>query len=364
MSDIQQALSDFMKDFPIEPFLRIAVVVAAAFVVQVVGGRAIRKSVQAVTNRAPNRRPGQLRGADDDKLATTLMEDRQGQRAHALGSLAKNALTIVVWAAAALTIMGTLGVNLAPILASGAVVSAVVGFGAQSYIADYLNGISMIFEDQLGIGDTVDMGGIVLGEVEETALRYTRVRDFWGVVWYIRNGQIQSVANQSQGWTYSLVEIPVPYDEDLNKVQQVIDAAGKQMGEDPQYNGVLLGAPYYSNVTELTATAVKVRVNTKIVPNGNQWFAGRVVRQRMKEALDAAGIRIPYEGIQVRTFQAGTQEVPPPPPRDPHQDLPAKRDFAHGDADDNDPSKPSADDVTPPPSHRLIAEDDSGEPRP
>ncbi|MCH1462987.1 MAG: mechanosensitive ion channel family protein, partial [Candidatus Nanopelagicales bacterium] len=213
-------------------------------------------------------------------------------------------------------ILSTLGVNIAPIIASGAVISAVLGFGAQTYIADYLNGISMIFEDQMGIGDTVELGGIVLGEVEETALRYTRIRDFWGVVWYVRNGQIQSVANQSQGWTYSLIEIPVPYDEDLTRVQQVVDAVGQEMGEDPQYNGVLLGAPYYSNVTELTATSVVVRVNTKIVPNGNQWYAGRAIRQRMKEGLDAAGIRIPYDGIQVRTFQAGVQEVPPKPPGD------------------------------------------------
>jgi len=316
MSDIQELIQDIFAAGPTGVILRIVIILIIAFVAQWIGGRAIRRSVLAVTSRAPKRRAGQLRGVDDDELATTLMEDRQGQRAHALGSLAKNALTIIIWVIAVMMILSTLGVNIAPIIASGAVISAVLGFGAQTYIADYLNGISMIFEDQMGIGDTVELGGIVLGEVEETALRYTRIRDFWGVVWYVRNGQIQSVANQSQGWTYSLVEIPVPYDEDLTKVQQVVDAVGKEMGEDPQYNGVLLGAPYYSNVTELTATSVVVRVNTKIVPNGNQWYAGRAIRQRMKEGLDAAGIRIPYDGIQVRTFQAGVQEVPPKPPGD------------------------------------------------
>ena len=316
MSDIQELIQDIFAAGPTGVILRIVIILIIAFVAQWIGGRAIRRSVLAVTSRAPKRRAGQLRGVDDDELATTLMEDRQGQRAHALGSLAKNALTIIIWVIAVMMILSTLGVNIAPIIASGAVISAVLGFGAQTYIADYLNGISMIFEDQMGIGDTVELGGIVLGEVEETALRYTRIRDFWGVVWYVRNGQIQSVANQSQGWTYSLIEIPVPYDEDLTKVQQVVDAVGKEMGEDPQYNGVLLGAPYYSNVTELTATSVVVRVNTKIVPNGNQWYAGRVIRQRMKEGLDAAGIRIPYDGIQVRTFQAGVQEVPPKPPGD------------------------------------------------
>jgi len=316
MSDIQELIQDIFAADLTGVILRIVIILIIAFVAQWIGGRAIRRSVLAVTSRAPKRRAGQLRGVDDDELATTLMEDRQGQRAHALGSLAKNALTIIIWVIAVMMILSTLGVNIAPIIASGAVISAVLGFGAQTYIADYLNGISMIFEDQMGIGDTVELGGIVLGEVEETALRYTRIRDFWGVVWYVRNGQIQSVANQSQGWTYSLIEIPVPYDEDLTKVQQVVDAVGKEMGEDPQYNGVLLGAPYYSNVTELTATSVVVRVNTKIVPNGNQWYAGRAIRQRMKEGLDAAGIRIPYDGIQVRTFQAGVQEVPPKPPGD------------------------------------------------
>jgi len=384
MNDISQWVSDISQDLPVEALLRVALILVIAFFAQVLGGRAIRRSVAAVTNKAPSRRPGQLRGADDEDLAETLMQNRQSQRAHALGSLARNALVILIWAAAIMTILGTLGVNIAPIIASGAVVSAVVGFGAQSYVADYLNGISMIFEDQLGIGDTVDLGGLVLGEVEETALRYTRVRDFWGVVWYVRNGQIQTVANQSQGWTYSLVEIPVPYDEDLAKVQQVIDATGKEMGADEQYNGVLLGAPYYSNVTELTATAVVVRINTKIVPNGNQWFAGRVIRQRMKEALDNAGIRIPLEGMQIRTFQAGTQTVPPPlPSEEPERsDLPATRDFAHGSAEDNDPAlddrtddepapdNPAPDDTTH--SHdttdtgtpKLIADNDSGETRP
>ena len=350
MSDIQDLIQDIFAAGPTGVILRIVIILIIAFLAQWIGGRAIRRSVLAVTSRAPKRRAGQLRGVEDDELATTLMEDRQGQRAHALGSLAKNALTIIIWAIAVMMILSTLGVNIAPIIASGAVISAVLGFGAQTYIADYLNGISMIFEDQMGIGDTVELGGIVLGEVEETALRYTRIRDFWGVVWYVRNGQIQSVANQSQGWTYSLVEIPVPYDEDLTKVQQVVDAVGKDMGEDPQYNGVLLGAPYYSNVTELTATSVVVRVNTKIVPNGNQWYAGRLIRQRMKEGLDAAGIRIPYDGIQVRTFQAGVQEVPPKPPGDSSTSTPQ----ATGQATK----------AAPPPAGTISADDDPGEARP
>lgn len=304
MPDVAQEFDDLLSSIPLERIVQVATIIIIAFIVQFVGGRAIRKSVATVTKRARHVRTAQLRGADDRQLAQTLMEDRQRQRATALGSLAKSALTIAVWVVAVLVILSTLGINVTPLLASAGVVGAVIGFGAQTYVADYLAGISMIFEDQLGIGDTVELGGTVLGEVEETALRYTRVRDYWGVVWYVRNGTINYVANQSQGWTYSTLEIPVPYDEDLATVQKVIDEAGKRMGEDPEYDGILLGNPTYSAITEITPTSVIVRVNTKIVPDGNQWYAGRMIRQRMKEALDAAGIRIPFDSLQVRTIQA------------------------------------------------------------
>lgn len=339
MNDFTQAIEDLVAKIPLERVIQVGVIIFIAVSVQFVGRRVITKAVGAVAKRARHVRTEQLRGADERQMAQTLMDDRQRQRANALGSLAKSALTIAVWAIALLVILSTLGINVTPLLASAGVVGAVIGFGAQTYVADYLAGISMIFEDQLGIGDTVELGGTVLGEVEETALRYTRVRDYWGVVWYVRNGTINYVANQSQGWTYSLLEIPVPYEEDLAKVQQVVDAAGKEMGADPEYDGILLGNPTYSAITELTPTSVIVRVNTKIVPNGNQWYAGRVIRQRMKEALDAAGIRIPYDGLQVRTIQAGASTSPPTPAQG-HRETPhIERDFATGHANDNDPNR-------------------------
>lgn len=301
MDSVLQDLGDIFSGFPVEALLRVIVVLIIAVVVQFLGGRAIRRFVTTFSSRAPTVRTGQLRGADDAKMAHSLMEDRQRQRAHALGSLARSALVIFIWSIAIVTILAIMGINVAPLLASAGVATAVLGFGAQQFIADYLAGIAMIFEDQLGMGDTVNLGGTVLGEVEETALRYTRVRDYWGTVWYVRNGTISFVQNMSQGWYYSLVEIPVPYDADLEQVQEVINAAGKEMEGDPDCNSMLLGAPYFSAVEDVTGTSVIVRINTKIVPDGNQWYVSRLIRQRMKGALDAAGIHIPLEGIQVRT---------------------------------------------------------------
>lgn len=317
MNEITTDINDLFSGFPVENVLRVLVVIAIALVIQFVGGRSIRKAVQAFAKRAPHPRPGQLRGADDTQIAQTLMEDRQRQRAHALGSLAKSALTIFIWGVAIVTILAIMGINVAPLLASAGVATAVIGFGAQQYIADYLAGISMIFEDQLGIGDTVNLGGTVLGEVEETALRYTRVRDYWGSVWYVRNGTITYVQNQSQGWLFALTEIPVPYDADLAHVEKVINDAGQEMLDDPTINTMLLGAPTYSAVEALSATSVTVRVNTKIVPDGNQWIVARRIRQRLKEALDTAGIHIPLDGIAIRTVPVAAEVKQTPPASSP-----------------------------------------------
>lgn len=187
-----------------------------------------------------------------------------------------------------------------PLLAGAGIVAGVVGFGAQSLVADTIAGTLIIFQDQLGIGDSVKIGE-VLGQVREVNLYNIRIRDYWGVVWYIRNSQVTFLANQSKGWTWSLVRLPVPYDADLRQVEAIINATGKSLGQDPQYKEVFLDNPYFSNVEELRANAVVVRVNTKIHGNENQWWATRIVQQAMKEALDQNGIRIPFEAIEVET---------------------------------------------------------------
>jgi small conductance mechanosensitive channel len=83
------------------------------------------------------------------------------------------------------------------IIASLGILGAGIALGAQDIIRDIFNGIFMVFEDQLGVGDTVDLGE-VKGAVEEVTIRVTKIRDSKGVLWFVRNGQIQRVANFSQ----------------------------------------------------------------------------------------------------------------------------------------------------------------------
>ena len=144
----------------------------------------------------------------------------------------------------------------------------------------------------------VDLGDAT-GTVEEIRLRTTRVRDLSGVVWYIRNGEIIRVANKSQGWTMASVELPVAYDENLERIRDLVAQVGIAMDEDPQFDDILLSKPEFAGVESVSGEAVFIRIFAKAAPQ-QQVALARAIRERMKLAFDEAGVKVP---IIARPFQ-------------------------------------------------------------
>ena len=132
--------------------------------------------------------------------------NRRAQRAKSLGTLLKSITTTVVFGIAFVMVLSEVGMNVAPILASAGVLGLAIGFGAQNLVKDFLSGVMMMIEDQYGVGDAVDLGEAI-GTVENVGLRVTRVRDVDGTVWYVRNGEILRVGNQSQNWARTVLDI-------------------------------------------------------------------------------------------------------------------------------------------------------------
>ncbi|MFA7322853.1 MAG: mechanosensitive ion channel domain-containing protein [Candidatus Nanopelagicales bacterium] len=290
---IWNAIADWPWDIP----LKLLIILVSAVAAQILVTRAIRRTVKSMTSRARTTQPSDLRSLDDtSELSTVMLTQRTEQRSQAMGALLRSTAIIAIWTITIMTMLTTIGINVAPLLASAGVLGVIIGFGAQQLVADYLAGISMIFEDQLGVGDVVDVG-TVTGTVEDVALRYTRIRDFDGTVWYVRNGQMTFVANQSKGWTVARVDFPVPYDADLDKVRSVIDAAGKAMGRNAEYDGILLDSPTYAGVEVVRGDAIIIRILAKTAPE-KQFTATRAIRQEMKEALDAADIKVPVQTVR------------------------------------------------------------------
>lgn len=278
----------FFESLP--AFILTSIVVAA--IADFTVGRVIRRTVTKAAKSAQRERLGsEKKNARTAELTDLLMGERREQRAESIGSLLRSFMKLLIWGTTFLIILTKLGIEIGPLLASAGVVGVALGFGAQTLVKDYLAGIFLIIEDQFGVGDVVDLGDAT-GTVEEIRLRTTRVRDLSGVVWYIRNGEIIRVANKSQGWTMASVELPVAYDEDLERIRNIVTQVGSAMDEDSQFDDILLGRPEFAGVESVSGEAVFIRIFAKAAPQ-QQVALARAIRERMKLAFDEAGVKVP-----------------------------------------------------------------------
>jgi small-conductance mechanosensitive channel len=220
-----------------------------------------------------------------------LVDERRHQRVRALGSILRSAASIAIFGIAGVVILGDLGINLAPLLASAGVVGIAIGFGAQNLVRDYLSGIFMLLEDQYGVGDSITVGD-ASGTVETVTLRITRMRDTKGVVWHIRNGAIEQVGNESQGWARAVIDYPVPYNGDLDAIRDILDTTAQALWHEPEWRAVMLAAPEVWGAQAVSSKEVTMRIVVKTAPL-RQWSVEREMRARVKAALDDAGVRFP-----------------------------------------------------------------------
>ncbi|MFT3876350.1 MAG: mechanosensitive ion channel family protein [Propioniciclava sp.] len=276
----------------------IAAVLAVTLVLRFVLRRAIRTGVRtslAVADRH--------RASMSDAEGTTsrnervlgkltgAVDARHQARVRTTGSVLTNAVDVVLVVLMTLTILRVLGVPLEPVLAASGIGGVALAFGAQSLVKDYISGILMIFEDQFGVGDLIDTGEVI-GTVEAVGLRVTRLRDGGGQVWYVRNGEIQRVGNQSQGWSTAIVDVPIAASEDPARALDILREVTAEVFADEQYADVLLEEPAVAGVNEISVGSIILRILAKTAPN-QQWGVQRDLLARSLEALHAAGVKDP-----------------------------------------------------------------------
>lgn len=207
-----------------------------------------------------------------------------------LAELLKNITLYVVYFIAIISSLQVLGVKPSTILAVAGAGSVAIGLGAQNVIKDVISGFFILFEDQFAVGDYVTIG-TMSGVVEVVGLRITKIRDFSGDLHIIPNGSILTVTNKSRGNMRALVDIQVAYNEDLDKVLDIMNKVIEGIKKDCDY---INEGPSVYGVVNITETVVTVRVTAKTVPM-KQWDAEIEIRQRIKAAFDEEGIKTPYQ---------------------------------------------------------------------
>lgn len=217
--------------------------------------------------------------------------ERRSQRANALASLFKSITTAVVGTIVVLMVLEALGFALGPLLASAGIAGAAIAFGAQNLVKDFISGVFMLVEDQFGVGDVINMGDIV-GTVEGVSLRVTRVRDGDGVLWHIRNGEVLRIGNKSQGWSALTLDVAVAYDEDVDRVEELLNEVSAAMAEEDDWRDKFIDPPSSLGIQQVTSTAVTIRMLGRCVAN-EQFGVERELRQRIKTAFDREGVKVP-----------------------------------------------------------------------
>jgi small-conductance mechanosensitive channel len=257
----------------------------------------VRLALQVVIRRTVNRVISGVKRKQkvDDTAAlqsSPIAALRVVQRTRAFGGVLSSTVTTIVVLVSLVLIVSAIDPN-----ATGAfslitaALGAGLGFGAQNVVRDVLNGLFLVAEDQLGVGDVVDLGQAT-GVVENVGIRVTTVRDVNGTLWYVRNGEILRVGNMSQGWARVILDLAIPYDADIDAVKDRMLQTGVAMRAETKWKRLMIEQPEIWGIESLSAEAIVLRLVVK-TRTGSKDEVARELRARLKATLDDMGLRLP-----------------------------------------------------------------------
>lgn len=269
----------------VERALGIAGIVALAYVAF--------RLLRALTRR--------IERAVDDGDPNTLTE--REQRGRTLAQLLNSVGSVTIAIAAGLTILNMF-IAIGPLLAGVGVAGLAISFGAQSLVKDVIGGFFILFENQLAVGDIVEINGVG-GVVERLTLRVVMLRDVHGTLHVIPNGSIAMVSNKTRGWSRAVLDISVAYKEDVDAVIRAMRSVAEAFWRDDEWRPALVEEPAVWGVEALADSAVNIRLVATTQP-GRQFDVSRELRRRIKNRFDEEGIEIPFPQ---RTLHFGDADV-------------------------------------------------------
>jgi small-conductance mechanosensitive channel len=206
--------------------------------------------------------------------------------------LAHAVLKVAMVFVGVLIVLEQLNINTGPILAGVGILGLAVGFGAQSLVKDVINGLFILFEDSISVGDVAilrDTGGLV----EKVTLRTVTLRDLAGNVHVIPNSSIDMVTNMTKEYSRYILDVGVAYREDVDEVINILKEIDAEMRADPAYGGDMLEPIDILGLDRFADSAVVIRARLITKPI-RQWRVGREFNRRMKKIFDERGIEIPF----------------------------------------------------------------------
>ena len=218
--------------------------------------------------------------------------ERSG-RMRTLLPLLRTALVVLIAIVLLLHTMSVMGVDLAPLLATAGVIGIAIGFGSQKLVQDVINGMFILFQDTISVGDFVEVGGGHGGTVERMSVRTMELRDLSGTVHTIPFSEITTVKNWAKEFGYALLDVGVAYREDVDEVMEVLRQIGAELEAEPEVGQYMLEPIDVWGVDAFADSAVIIKARIKTRPL-KQHYVRRQFNRLMKRRFDELGIEIPF----------------------------------------------------------------------
>ena len=254
---------------------------------------ALRFAIRRVVRRIVAGAKSKAEVTDTRALERSPLADmRLVQRTRTLGTILQNIVNVILVVVAIVLIVNIIdNALLGSLTLLTAAVGAGLGFGAQNIVKDVLNGMFLVAEDQVGIGDVVDLG-LASGVVEYVSVRITQVRDANGTLWYVRNGEITRIGNMSQGWARAIIDLGVPADADVPAVEDALLAAAQGLAKDPKWRTRIVEKPEIWGLESIEGDALVIRVVMKTRTNAMDDVA-RELRMRLRDTMIGLDLTVP-----------------------------------------------------------------------
>ena len=248
----------------------------------------------------------------DLNRGTGLDALERAKRARTLGSVINKAASVFIAGIAVLMVLREFHVDIAPVLTGAGIAGLAIGFGAQTLVRDIISGFFLILEDQVRVGDVAAINGTG-GLVEELNLRTIVLRDIEGTVHVFPNGSITTLANRSKDFSYYVIDLPITYREDPDRVAALLRQIGAELQADSAFGPFILEPIEVLGVDAFADWSVQIKARIKTMPL-KQWVVGRELRRRIRKTFEDEHIEIPFPervvtvrgAVDARNAAAGT----------------------------------------------------------
>jgi small conductance mechanosensitive channel len=281
-------LSELLEQLRLAGFWAVALPILLIVVATFVALRFARTTVNVALGRLFTREATEGTAQDVPALEVE-------RRRHTIEGLTYRFVRVLVLIIAFLMILEVLNLDIGPAIAGLGIVGLALSLGAQHLVRDYVAGAFVLIENQYSKGDLVTIAGVT-GTVEDVSLRRTTLRDDDGTVHYVPHGLIQTASNLSRTWAAVNLEVPVPYEQDLDRVTAVVDAAVARLDQEPGLRGAVLETPGVVRVERLAETGLVLKISGRVTPT-NRYTASGALRRLILDEATRRGVVVGWRAV-------------------------------------------------------------------